>query len=51
MDMFYVACEMRDDPKLRNGPVAVGSERMISTANYEARKYGVRSAMPGWVAT
>lgn len=47
--MFYVACEIRDDPSLKNHPVAVGSS-VISTSNYIARKYGVRSAMPTFVA-
>lgn len=50
MDAFFAAVEMRDNPALRNVPMAVGgsSERrgVISTSNYEARKYGVRSAMP-----
>ena len=49
MDMFYAAVEIRDRPELAKVPVAVGSESMISTANYEARKYGVRSAMPGFI--
>lgn len=49
MDMFYAAVEIRDDPSLANIPIAIGSEAMISTANYEARKYGVRSAMPGFI--
>ncbi|WP_375753053.1 DNA polymerase IV [Vibrio sp. HN007] len=50
MDCFYAAVEMRDNPKYRGIPLAVGgNERqrgVISTCNYEARKYGVRSAMP-----
>lgn len=50
MDAFFASVEMRDNPKLRNVPMAVGgsSERrgVLSTANYLARKYGVRSAMP-----
>jgi len=49
MDCFYAAVEMRDDPRLRDIPIAIGgsSDRrgVISTANYPARKYGVRSAM------
>ncbi len=49
MDAFFAAVEMRDNPELRNVPMAVGgsSDRrgVISTSNYEARKYGVRSAM------
>jgi len=50
MDMFFAAVEIRDDPSLADKPVAVGGEMMISTANYIARKYGVRSAMPGFIA-
>lgn len=49
MDCFYAAVEMRDFPELRGKPIAVGgrSDRrgVISTCNYEAREYGVRSAM------
>jgi DNA polymerase-4 len=49
MDCFYAAVEMRDDPSLRGVPIAVGgaSDRrgVISTCNYEARKFGVHSAM------
>lgn len=49
MDCFYAAIEMRDDPTLRGHPVAVGGRPdrrgVIATANYEARKYGVHSAM------
>ncbi|WP_347330825.1 DNA polymerase IV [Marinimicrobium locisalis] len=48
-DCFFAAIEMRDDPALRNRPMAVGgaSDRrgVISTCNYEARRYGVHSAM------
>lgn len=50
MDCFYAAVEMRDNPSYRNQPLAVGGREkqrgVISTCNYEARKYGVRSAMP-----
>lgn len=50
MDCFYAAVEMRDDPALREIPLAIGGSRerrgVISTANYPAREYGVRSAMP-----
>ena len=50
LDMFYVACEIRDNPSLEGKPVAVGGLSMIATANYIARKFGVRSAMPGFIA-
>ncbi len=49
MDCFYAAIEERDDPALRGLPLAVaGKDRrsVLTTANYEARKYGCRSAMP-----
>lgn len=50
MDCFYAAVEMRDNPSLREIPLAIGGSRerrgVISTANYLARQYGVRSAMP-----
>lgn len=49
-DCFYAAIEMRDNPALRGKPIAVGgaSERrgVIATCNYEARQFGVHSAMP-----
>lgn len=49
MDCFYAAVEMRDQPELRGKPLAVGGSPtgrgVIATANYEARKFGVRSAM------
>jgi nucleotidyltransferase/DNA polymerase involved in DNA repair len=44
--MFFAAVEIRDRPELKDKPVAVGGMSMISTANYVARQYGVRSAMP-----
>ncbi|MDQ8195507.1 DNA polymerase IV [Coraliomargarita sp. SDUM461004] len=49
MDCFYAAVEMRERPELANRPLAVGgsSERgVLTTCNYPARAYGVRSAMP-----
>lgn len=54
MDCFYAAIEMRDRPELAGLPVAVGgrsSQRgVLTTANYEARKFGCRSAMPTYKA-
>ena len=49
MDAFFAAVEARDNPSLRGVPFAVGGMSMISTASYEARAYGVRSAMPGFI--
>jgi DNA polymerase kappa len=49
MDMFYAAVAVLDDPTLKDVPFAVGDLKMIATSNYEARKFGVRSAMPGFV--
>lgn len=49
MDCFYAAIEMRDNPRLRDIPLAIGGSAdrrgVISTANYPARRYGVHSAM------
>ncbi|XP_037594107.1 DNA polymerase kappa isoform X3 [Cebus imitator] len=50
MDAFYAAVEMRDNPELRDKPIAVGSMSMLSTSNYCARRFGVRAAMPGFIA-
>ena len=50
MDCFYAAIEVRDKPELAGKPVAVGGARdqrgVLTTCNYEARKFGLRSAMP-----
>ncbi len=53
MDQFYAAVEMRDDPRLRDRPVVVGSDPrggkgrgVVSTSNYIARRFGIHSAMP-----
>uniref|UniRef100_A0A803MC14 DNA polymerase kappa n=1 Tax=Chenopodium quinoa TaxID=63459 RepID=A0A803MC14_CHEQI len=46
MDAFYAAVETLSNPSLKGKPMAVGGMSMISTANYEARRYGVRAAMP-----
>lgn len=54
MDAFYAAIEQRDNPALRGRPVVVGGPRdargVVSTASYEARPYGVHSALPSRTA-
>ncbi len=53
MEDFYAPVEQRDNPELRGGPLAAGASAargVVAAASYEARKFGVHSAMPSVTA-
>ncbi|KAH3722834.1 DNA polymerase kappa [Pelomyxa schiedti] len=50
MDAFYASIEIADNPELEGKPIAVGSMDMLATSSYEARRFGVRAGLPGFIA-